>query len=211
MKKISLGFLALALALAITPVASADTVTFDMTFSGVGTAQFGAATGSGVLIGVSNGLGGYTIESGSGTMNFGGIISNFTVEAPDTSIGYLSSGHFDLQMSSDGTADNTINLIAGSNGLYTIQSSNPGAGLGMYLGSTDPLEVEFEGSTSPGGGGAYFADADAAGQGDFGTATTLIISSTPEPSSLLLLGTGLLGLAFVAFRKAKPSGLTLNR
>jgi hypothetical protein len=29
---------------------------------------------------------------------------------------------------------------------------------------------------------------------------------TPEPSRLLLLGTGLLGLAVVVFRKAKPSG-----
>ena len=34
---------------------------------------------------------------------------------------------------------------------------------------------------------------------------------TPEPGSLLLLGTGLLGLALIIFRKAKPSpGLILN-
>jgi hypothetical protein len=35
-------------------------------------------------------------------------------------------------------------------------------------------------------------------------------SMTPEPSSIVLMCTGLLGLALLAFRKAKPFDVALN-
>jgi hypothetical protein len=42
------------------------------------------------------------------------------------------------------------------------------------------------------------------------TVDATVPSAVPEPSSLLLIGTGLLGLAFALFRKNRPAGLVLH-
>ncbi len=70
--------------------------------------------------------------------------------------------------------------------------------------------IDYAGEPSPG----YFPDSVFFVQsGDpavYGVGDVYDIYPTPEPSSLFLLGTGLLGLAVVVFRKAKWPGLVMH-
>jgi hypothetical protein len=177
MKKVSLALLALASALAITPVALADSFYFTFSSSGV--------NANGTLVGTEIGsTGEYNITGGTiDILNdvFSGPAGNGTFDVGTNPAygndddlylsGWSSYGtyvdHGGLLFTVDGQF---VNLWAGDN-------NNPGTSYSLSYG---------DGIFYPG---------------------TMSVSPTPEPSSLLLLGSGLLGLAFVAFRKTSASDL----
>ena len=61
--------------------------------------------------------------------------------------------------------------------------------------------LTFYGSLSDGSTGNYILTPDESGNGSF--SGTLTVAPTPEPSSLILLGTGLLGAAGLVLRKRR--------
>jgi len=189
MKRFTLGFLALAMALAITPAALADAyvtgqiglnldtatwtsttptvVTFRPTDNSIG-GKSGAFTAftSGAFWGAANPYSMATPDEIFLTVNLGSTVATFTIAGPLTGV-IVGPGEYVFD------ATGTISMTG-------------------YLDTPGNIIVNIND-----GGGTYGVDGSSGG-------ITLHADPTPEPSSLLLLGTGLLGLAFIAFRKGKP-------
>jgi hypothetical protein len=215
-KRFSIALLALATALAITPAALADTYDFTISSSG--------DNGSGVITVAQQGSTDvYEVTGITGTF------SDATLGLTNAAITALITASYDSNNPTfypgTGTASDNYPAV---DDLFYPNGDAPGVSFDGFtfpaIGQLDAWGILFSvggdwvNIMGNGGGdngyeiAAWPSDMTSILEGSTAGSTPVSFDATvtPEPPSLLFMGTGLLGLAVVLFRKNKPSSLVLH-
>lgn len=196
MKKFSLALLAMATALAIAPAAMADTVTFSTN----SIATIDPTSGSGMNL-AFQGVTGTTANTGPTNSPTQATLGEFVITGSDPTGETFTDVPFTL------TITQTVPTSGSQSFTSTLTGSIYDDGSSLVVTWNQPDVVI--------GAVTYSLDSyptitlnNSSDNGDTTIQSTITVA--PEPNSLVLLGTGLLGLAFVAFRKAKPARQAMN-
>jgi hypothetical protein len=192
MRKTSISLIAMAAALAVAPIALADSITGTLGIGGSDTFTTTSISflGTGTVF---SGNGTFTGASGPATMTGFTFADSNGVELFDVTSGTGAPITF--------TIDGAVTATPMGSGSLMITGSGSLTEAGFT--STDGTFELTTGTTVAGGLSTTTFQVTAGATGSSGPVV-------PEPSSLVFLGTGLFALALFAFRKARPSGLILH-
>jgi hypothetical protein len=191
MKKYSLAFVMLATTLAVAPPSAlCDSFGYRNSDSKFGmTSSFEAAHGSAPNEVAESGIFTNTDMAGIGGSIYSGALGHKTVESPITGAFFFDNL---LQGNKGGRQENPGALIDLSGQQLVLLSGSDDRG--PKSGKTGQFFFADKGT--------YHVSNELHKSGGLVRSSTTALTVTPEPGSLFLLGTGLLGLALVLFWKA---------